>query len=276
MSSSPSKRTVTTLPGPAVPSFAGRLADLGGAQHRLQLGDAALLLALLLAGRVVAAVLLEVALLAAVVDLLGHRGPVVDERLQLAGKAVVGLLGQPGGGARCGQRVLLTGGAADAGGRPVGDRQNVERNTGHGDRGTTTPPGPGRPRPAEPACRWRVEHWGCDECSPGRRGRPVAADGRARPPRRRVQQGRGHHGALRRRGRAGGGRDLHRRRTGLDPEPGAEGPHRTSRTTSPRSARPRWTGPARSSASSSTGSGSSTPGCPRATRCRRCPRAASG
>ena len=39
--------------------------------------------------------------------------------------------------------------------------------------------------------------------------------------------------------------------------------------------RARWTRRARSSASSRPGSASSTPGCPRATRCRRCPRAAS-
>ena len=104
--------------------------------------------------------------------------------------------------------------------------------------------------------------------------RAAAADGGARAPRRRVEQGRRDDGALRRRGRRSAGRDLHRRRA------------------RERSSTPRWTGPrsladmaeirraemarARgSSASSRAGSASSTPACPRATRRRRCRRAAS-
>ena len=75
-----------------------RVADLGRAQQLLQLHDPALLLALLLAGGVVAAVLLEIALFAPVVDLLGHGRAVVDQSLQLVRQPVVGVLGQPGDG----------------------------------------------------------------------------------------------------------------------------------------------------------------------------------
>ena len=58
-----------------------------------------------------------------------------------------------------------------------------------------------------------------------RRGRAVAAAARPRAPRRRVEQGRGDHRQVRgRRGRGGGGH-LHRRRAGLDPQPG-HGPAR--------------------------------------------------
>ena len=72
------------MPGAAV-SEAGRGgADLGGAQQLLELADPGLLLALLLAGGVVAAVLLEVALLAAGVDLGSDDGTVRDQLVQLA------------------------------------------------------------------------------------------------------------------------------------------------------------------------------------------------
>ena len=71
-------------------------ADLRGAQQLLQLADAGLLLALLLARGVVAAVLLEVALLAAGVDLGGDDGAVRDQLVEFVLEPVVGLLGQPG------------------------------------------------------------------------------------------------------------------------------------------------------------------------------------
>ena len=75
------------------------LADLGAQQHRLELLDLALELALLLAGGVVAAVLLEVALVA------GGADPRHDllaagtlDLLELGRELVVGVLGQPDGG----------------------------------------------------------------------------------------------------------------------------------------------------------------------------------
>ena len=74
------------------------LADLGALEHVLELADPALVLALLLAGGVVAAVLLEVALVAGGADpgddLLPDRAL---EVLQLGVELVVGLLGQPDG-----------------------------------------------------------------------------------------------------------------------------------------------------------------------------------
>ena len=105
--------------------------------------------------------------------------------------------------------------------------------------------------------------------------RPAPADGRPRPPRRRVEQGRGHHGALRPRGRRGPGRHLHRRRARRHPEPGAQGrpggPGRHGRGAPPRDgARPRDPRrPARLARLRRLRAS------PRATRCRRCPRAAS-
>jgi mycothiol S-conjugate amidase len=51
---------------------------------------------------------------------------------------------------------------------------------------------------------------------------------------------------------------------------------RTCSSTCRRSARRRWPGHGRSSASGRSGSGSSTPGCPRATRCRRLPEGSFG
>ena len=77
----------------------GRLvADLGAAQHVLELADAGLVLALLLAGGVVAAVLLEVALVAGGSDLGGDVGAHVSlEVLQLLLQAVVSLLRHPDG-----------------------------------------------------------------------------------------------------------------------------------------------------------------------------------
>ena len=93
------------------------------------------------------------------------------------------------------------------------------------------------------------------------RGRAVASDGGARAPRRRVQQGRRDHGALRGRGRRRAGRDLHGRRARQRAQPQAR-PARGAGRTSPRSAAPRWTRRGRSSASSRPGWASSTPGLP--------------
>ena len=53
------------------------------------------------------------------------------------------------------------------------------------------------------------------------RDRTPSADGRARPPGRRVQQGCGDDGAVRRGGRRGAGRHLHRRRARRHPQPRA-------------------------------------------------------
>ena len=63
-----------------------------------------------------------------------------------------------------------------------------------------------------------LESSACRPDPAGPRGRP-AADARARPPRRRVEQGRGVHGQVRRRGRRRPRRHLHRRRARLDPQP---------------------------------------------------------
>ena len=97
-SASSSKWIVTTVPGRDLVGLR-RLADLGGAQQLLQVADARLLLALLLAGGVVAAVLPEVALLAAGVDLGGDDRAVGDQLVELGLQPVVRVLGQPGGGA---------------------------------------------------------------------------------------------------------------------------------------------------------------------------------
>ncbi len=105
-------------------------------------------------------------------------------------------------------------------------------------------------------------------------GGTTAADDRARPPGRRVEQGCGQQRPLRRRGARRDGRDLHRRRARQHPEPGDGPARRAGRHVRP-SAVPRWPVPPRSSAYSTAGSVSSTPGCPRGTRSRRCPRAAS-
>ena len=92
--------------------------------------------------------------------------------------------------------------------------------------------------------------------------RAAEVDGGPRPSRRRVEQGRRHDGALRRRGRRRARRDLHRRGARVDPQPPAgarrDGPRQPRR----RPARARWTPPARSSASARTGSAGSTPGLP--------------
>ena len=77
------------MPGPATPECGRRLADLRRAQQLLQLADARLLLALLLAGGVVAAVLLEVALLAARADLGAIAVRLVDQVVELRLEAVV-------------------------------------------------------------------------------------------------------------------------------------------------------------------------------------------
>src|SRR5690606_40239938 len=67
-----------------------------GAQELLRLADAGLLLALLLARGVVAAVLLEVALFAAGVDLSCDNRAVGDQLVESLLEPVVGFLGQPG------------------------------------------------------------------------------------------------------------------------------------------------------------------------------------
>ena len=66
-----------------MPSSGGRDADLGAAQQLLQLADPGLLLGLLVAGGVVAAVLLEIALFAAGVDLGGDDRALRDELVEL-------------------------------------------------------------------------------------------------------------------------------------------------------------------------------------------------
>src|SRR5699024_12458904 len=74
----------------------GRLADLGIGQQVVDGPDAGLLLALLLTRGVVAGVLLEVALLAPLVDLERDRGTIGDQRLLLRREALERFLGQPG------------------------------------------------------------------------------------------------------------------------------------------------------------------------------------
>ena len=71
--------------------------------------------------------------------------------------------------------------------------------------------------------------------------RKAAADGRARPPRRRVEQGRGHHGPLRPRGRRRAGLHADRRRARRHPEQGDGRPE--VRADMPASAAPRWPRP---------------------------------
>ncbi len=89
--------TVTSMPAATVPSSWVRLlADLGAAQHVLELHDPCLGLALLLARGVVAAVLAQVAFLAGIGDALRDLGsgrPL--EVLQLGLETVVRLLGEP-------------------------------------------------------------------------------------------------------------------------------------------------------------------------------------
>ena len=115
-----------------------------------------------------------------------------------------------------------------------------------------------------------LSHLGFSYAQP--RGAPAHAC--PRPPRRRVEQGRRVD------------RDVRRRRASTStspPAPAASAARSstrrwtapTSSRTSPRSAARRWSGPATSSASARTGWASSTPAGPRATRSRRCPRAAS-
>src|SRR5689334_16130160 len=69
------------------------LADLGEAEQILQLADTGFLLALLIAGRVVAAVLAEVALFAAVVDLRGDDRAVRDQLVEFGLQALECLFG---------------------------------------------------------------------------------------------------------------------------------------------------------------------------------------
>src|SRR5699024_4423674 len=74
----------------------GSLADLGRGQQVVELPDPGLFLALLLTRGVVAGVLLEVALLAPLVDLERDRGTIGDQRLLLRREALERFLGQPG------------------------------------------------------------------------------------------------------------------------------------------------------------------------------------
>ncbi len=66
-------------------------------QQLLEVPDARLRLALLLAGRVISTVLAEIALFAAGVDLGRDHRPVRDMGVELGLESVVGFLGQPGG-----------------------------------------------------------------------------------------------------------------------------------------------------------------------------------
>ena len=95
VSSSPANLMVITVPSRGVGDRRRRLADPRLAQQVGELTDAGLLLALLVLGGVVAAVLLEVALLAAGVDLRGHRRAAGHQLVELGLQPVVGFLGQP-------------------------------------------------------------------------------------------------------------------------------------------------------------------------------------
>ncbi len=90
---------MTTVPGSTTPLALRRFADRGVLEQVLEGADAGLLLALLVLGRVVAAVLLQVALFA------GGRDPLGDlfatgrgELLELVRKAIVGILREEGHG----------------------------------------------------------------------------------------------------------------------------------------------------------------------------------
>ncbi len=67
----------------------GRFADLGVVEQVLQLADAGLLLALLFAGGVVAAVLAQVALFAAVIDFGGDDRTIGDQVIELGLESVM-------------------------------------------------------------------------------------------------------------------------------------------------------------------------------------------
>src|SRR6266516_1793793 len=73
----------------------GCLAHVRPAQQLLQVADPPLLLALLLAGGVVTAVLPQVTLFASGVDLRGDHGPMRDELVEFGLQPVVRVLGQP-------------------------------------------------------------------------------------------------------------------------------------------------------------------------------------
>ena len=99
MLESPAIFAVTTVPTSTTPWLSRRLADGRVAQQLGELADARLDLALLVFGGVVAAVLLEVALFAGGLDLLGDVGARgTAQLLELGAQPVVGLLGQPRGG----------------------------------------------------------------------------------------------------------------------------------------------------------------------------------
>ena len=128
MSSSPGKRTVTTEPSSDDAVRGRRLADFRGAQQHLQLADARLLLALLLLGRVIPAVLAQVAFLPRGLDSLHDlRTPRPGEVLQLVDEAVVRLLGEPGLGRGVGHGDLSSAGqVVPGGGCSWGARASLE------------------------------------------------------------------------------------------------------------------------------------------------------
>src|SRR5690606_11147651 len=78
------------------PAVLRRYPDPRVVQKGLELPDPGFLLALVLAGCLVRLVLPEVALLAAVADVLGDDGPVRDQLLQLLLGPVIGALRKPG------------------------------------------------------------------------------------------------------------------------------------------------------------------------------------
>src|SRR5690606_5177457 len=82
--------------GAGHPAVLRRYPDPRVVQQVLELPDPGFLLALVLAGCLVRLVLPEVALLAAVADVLGDDGPVRDQLLQLLLEPVIGALRKPG------------------------------------------------------------------------------------------------------------------------------------------------------------------------------------
>ena len=90
---------VMTVPGSTMPSSGGASPTWRGAQQLCELADAGLLLALLVLGGVVAAVLLEVALFTRGLDPLGDLLATVRRELrELRREAVERLLREPGDG----------------------------------------------------------------------------------------------------------------------------------------------------------------------------------
>ena len=185
------------MPGSTTPSSGGRLADLGAPQHVLELTDPGLLLALVVLGRVVAAVLLEVALVARSGDLLDDLlAPGAPEVVELGLQLVVGLLGQPDGAlvghvvapaSRCPGAVSCCWGCAPAHPERVGGSvlPSDRGRRGHGpDVAWTSAPGTGRTtRLASPARKRRSQRqrgrgWPVGRAAEllDRRGPPLGAD----------------------------------------------------------------------------------------------------